>query len=141
MPTTNQTVIATAGLISVGVGTINSIAKDKKPPSTRFLIGSGVAFLILSAMSSMGDGLGELAKGLALGVMTTVLLGDGGGVLSYLGEREIDTKKAAPSAPKGSDAESAEREGVFTSARVSVPNVVNGATYRSDNLAPFPAGL
>lgn len=129
----NQTVIATAGLISVGVGTVNSIAKDKKPPSTRFLIGSGVAFLILSAMANGGDGLAELAKGLALGVMTTVLLGDGGGVLTYLGEREIDTRKKGSDTPKGSDTEQAVREGVFSDTWVTTPNRPTAA-YRLDIL-------
>lgn len=88
-----QKVIATAGLISVSVGTANSVIKYKRPPSSRFLIGSGLAFLILSAMGNT-EALGEIAKGLAVGVMTTILLGEGGGVLTYfVGEHESDTRK------------------------------------------------
>lgn len=90
-----QKIIATAGLISVGVGTANSLIKYEKPPTPRFLIGSGLAFLILSAMAA-SEATAEIAKGLALGVMTTILLGEGGGVLSYFaGERELNTQKPA----------------------------------------------
>ena len=86
-------VITTAALISVGVGTLNSFYKYKKPPSARFLIGSGAAYVILSAI---GEGEPEVAKALALAVATTVIIGDGGGVLSYLNNGEIDTKKPNP---------------------------------------------
>lgn len=89
-----QKAIATASLITVGVGTLNSFYKTKKPPSVRFLIGSGAAYVILSAI---GEGEPEVAKALAFAVATTVVLGDGGGVLSYLnGHGETDTKKAQP---------------------------------------------
>ena len=82
--------IGTAALISVGVGTLNSFAKNKRPPSLRFLIGSGAAFVILSAI---GEGEPEVAKALALAVATTVVIGEGGGVLSYINEGEINTDK------------------------------------------------
>lgn len=99
-----QKVIATAGIISVGVGSANSILKYKRTPSYRFLVGSGVAYLLLSAMGNSAA-MAEVAKGLALGIMTTVLLGDGGGLLTYIaGEKETNTTKArilasAPSTP------------------------------------------
>lgn len=83
-------VIATAGIIAVAVGSVNAIAKDKKLPSTKFLIGSGVAFLILSAIADVEP---ELAQALAIAVCTTVVLGEGGGVLSYINNGEMDTKK------------------------------------------------
>lgn len=86
-----QRIIATAGIVSVGVGSLNSVAKNKRPPSSRFLIGSGIVYLALSMFANVS---GEVAKGLAIGIMTTVLLGDGGGVLSYLdGTGETDTRK------------------------------------------------
>lgn len=101
-----QKIVATAGLVSVAVGSANSIVKYKRPPSSRFLIGSGVAFLVLSAMGQ-SESLGELAKGLALGIMTTILLGEGGGVLSYFAGAEMDTQaphrvatKKGPQAPR-----------------------------------------
>lgn len=93
MDTNTSRIIGTAALISVGVGTLNSFYKSKKPPSARFLIGSGAAFVILSAI---GEGEPEVAKALAIAVATTTVLGDGGGVLSYINNGEIDTKKSNP---------------------------------------------
>jgi hypothetical protein len=94
-----QKVIATAGLISVAVGSANSIVKYQKPPSTRFLIGSGIAFMVFSAMGST-PALAEVAKGLAVGIMTTIVLGDGGGVLTYFaGKEETDTQKPTKRTP------------------------------------------
>lgn len=92
----NTRVIATAGIISVAVGSINSIAKDKKLPSTKFLIGSGVAFLILSAVAEADP---ELGNALAIAVCTTVVLGEGGGVLSYINNGEMDTHKRGSKTP------------------------------------------
>lgn len=87
----NHRIIATAGIIAVSVGTINSVAKDRKLPSSRFLIGSGVAFLILSAMADLG--IEEVANAFAIAIATFVVLGDGGGVLSYINSGEMDTRK------------------------------------------------
>jgi hypothetical protein len=84
-------IIGTAMLITVGVGTLNSFYKTKKPPSTRFLIGSGAVYVVLSAIA---EGEPEVAKALAAAVATTVVIGDGGGVLSYLnGHGETDTTR------------------------------------------------
>lgn len=94
-------VIATAGLVAISVGSANAVFKHKQLPSTKFLIGSGVAFLILSALSEAEP---ELANAFAIAIATTVVLGDGGGVLSYINNGEMDTKKGAtrftPDAPK-----------------------------------------
>lgn len=73
----------------------------------RFLIGSGAAYVILSVI---GEGEPEIAKALAFALATTVILGDGGGVLSYLNssKNETDTTKKAVSddvAPVASSAE------------------------------------
>lgn len=83
-------VIATAGLIAVAVGSVNSIGKNKRLPSSRFLIGSGVAFLVLSALAEVDQ---ELANALAIAVCITVVMGEGGGVLSYINTGEMDTQK------------------------------------------------
>lgn len=83
-------IITTAGIIAVAVGSVNAIGKNHKLPSSRFLIGSGVAFLILSAMADVEP---ELATALAIAVCTTVVLGEGGGVLSYINNGEMDTHK------------------------------------------------
>lgn len=86
-----QRVVATAGILSVGVGSVNALAKHHALPSARFLIGSGVAFLLLSALAEAEP---EVAKALSIAVLTTVLLGEGDGVLSYLnGRGEINTAK------------------------------------------------
>jgi hypothetical protein len=49
-------VIGVAALVTVGVGTANSMLKEQRPPSTRFLIGCGMTFLILSAMAEFPTG-------------------------------------------------------------------------------------
>lgn len=86
-----QRVVATCGLLAVATGSVNSLAKQKRLPSTRFLIGSGVAFLILSALAEAEP---DVAKALSIAVLSTVLLGQGDGVLSYLNQHgEIDTSK------------------------------------------------
>lgn len=56
----------------------------------RFLIGSGAAYVILSAI---GEGEPEVAKALAVAVAVTTVIGDGGGVLSYISNGELDTSK------------------------------------------------
>lgn len=118
-------VIATAGIISVATGSVNSLGKNHQLPSAKFLIGSGVVFLALSALA---EGEPEVAKALSLAIMTTVLLGQGDGVLSYLnGKGEIDTtkpKKTAARNPNTADAQFAvnndsEQSRVITLWRVS----------------------
>lgn len=134
-----QKVIATAGLISVSVGSANSVIKYKRPPSTRFLIGSGIAFLVLSAMGNT-ESLGEVAKGLAVGVMTTILLGEGGGVLTYfIGERESDTRKPGRKDTTDGQAEKSRSENAQTArARVRAAVAPSGS-FRRDiiPLQPF----
>lgn len=122
-------VIAACALIAVSVGSANKVIKDKRLPSTRFLIGSGVAFLILSAMADMGEGAAEVAKGLAAGVMSTVVLGEGGGLLSYIDHGEVDTQKK--STPKHTPAPRT-RDTVFTHVKS------HGGTFRPDTLTAFP---
>lgn len=90
-------VIATAGIVAVAVGSANSIGKNHKLPSAKFLIGSGVAFLVLSALAEVDL---ELANALAIAVCVTVVLGEGGGVLSYINHGEMDTAKSKTGTPK-----------------------------------------
>jgi hypothetical protein len=132
MSVTNQRVVASAAIISVGVGSANAVLKYHRLPSHRFIVGSGLSYLILSAMAQ-GEASGEIAKGLALGVMTTILLGDGGGLFSYIaGDAETDTAKKrilADSPPADPDAH-----------RPIVRNIIpnpNGG-FRSDHLPPTP---
>lgn len=127
----NRRVIAACALIAVGVGSANAMLKDKRMPTTRFLIGSGVAFLILSAMADMGEGMAEVAKGLAAGVASTVVLGDGGGLLSYINTGEVDTQKKQPKDSHGT---------VRDANKVTPVHPVQhpGGTFRPDNLAAFP---
>jgi stage V sporulation protein SpoVS len=87
-----QRTIATAAVISVGAGSLNAVVKDKRLPSARFLIGSGVAFFLISALAEAEP---ETAQALAIAVTVTVLLdsGDGGGVLSYFNTGEMNTER------------------------------------------------
>ena len=87
-----QRVIATSGLIAVGAGSANTVIKHHKLPSTRFLIGSGVAYLLLSALAEFEP---DVAKALAIAVLVTVLLeeGSGGGVLDFINNGEMNTGK------------------------------------------------
>lgn len=86
----NNRVIATAGLVAVAVGSVNALGKNKRMPSTKFLIGSGVAFFLLSVLAEVDQ---ELANALAVAVAVTVVFGEGGGVLSYINNGEMDTAK------------------------------------------------
>lgn len=90
-------VIATAGIVAVAVGSANAIGKNHKLPSARFLIGSGVAFFLLSALAEVD---GEFAQALAIAVCVTVVLGEGGGVLSYINNGEINTDKSGSKTPR-----------------------------------------
>lgn len=83
-------VIGTCAVVVLGVGTANSLAKHQRLPSVRFLVGTSATFLILSALS---EGEPDVAKALALAVTTTVVLGDGDGLFSYVNKHgEADTK-------------------------------------------------
>lgn len=124
-------VIATAGIISVGIGSANSVLKHKRPPSSKFLIGSGAAYLILSALADVEP---EVAKGLAMGVATTVVLGEGGGVLEYINGGEMDTApKKKPQKPQPKP-----RPQRTTQPRVTVRTVKPENGYRGDTPTPIP---
>lgn len=131
MSVTNQRVVASAALISVGVGSANAVLKYHHLPSHKFIVGSGLSYLLLSAMAQ-GEASGEIAKGLALGVMTTILLGDGGGLFSYIaGDAEVNTTKKQILADSPPDPD-AHRPIV----RNIVPNPNGG--FRADHLPPTP---
>jgi hypothetical protein len=124
----NTRVIATAGIISVAVGSVNSIAKDKKLPSAKFLIGSGVAFLCLSAIAEVDT---ELGNALAVAVCATVVIGEGGGVLSYINNGEMDTQKRPAKTPTVSgdhDVASPYAHGDSPHPAVPNPHAVHGNT-------------
>lgn len=92
---TDNRFIMSCAAVAIGVGSVNAVAKEKRLPSTQFLIGSGVAFLIISAMAEAEP---DLAKAFAGAIATTVVLGEGGGVLSYINARgEMDTAKRSSS--------------------------------------------
>lgn len=91
----NNKVIPTSALIVLAVGSVNSIARNKRLPSTRFLIGTGVVFLILSALSDLLDE--QVANSLSIAVAVTVVLGEGDGVFSYVNRHgEADTSAKTP---------------------------------------------
>src|SRR6266487_2317050 len=121
-------VIGTAALISVGVGTLNSFYKTKKPPSLRFFVGSGAAFVILSAI---GEAEPEVGKALAVAVAVTMIFGEGNGALAYLNHHgETDTtppkSEAGETSPLVSSADEYPRDEVITAnagSRENGPNV------------------
>jgi len=134
----NRKIVGVCALLAVSVGAANSVFKNKRLPSSRFLIGSSVAFLILSAMSETDTG-SELAKGLAMGIATTVVLGEGGGLLSYLdGRGETDTQRDT----KRRASSSAATSGLQPSAPADDPAILtptSGPTpLRSDHRPAFP---
>lgn len=87
--------VAGAMAVTFGIGFVNSILKRREFPSMRFFIGSGIAYVGLAGIAEISP---EVAKGLAIAVVATALLGEGGGVLSYLTAKgELDT--TAPKAP------------------------------------------
>jgi hypothetical protein len=127
-----QRVLLICAVITVAVGTMNAYLKHKRPPTARFLIGSGVAYFLLSALSEVEP---DIAKGLGTGVMTTVLLsGDASGLLSYIDTGEFDTSaKKKPSAPTRN---THQRE--RSSAVQTTQTAPNTKQYRSDTVAATP---
>lgn len=90
----SQRIILAAGLLTFGIGFVNSLLRDGRPPTRRFLVGSAIAFFGISALSEVEP---EIATPLALAVLTTALLGDGGGVLAQITpRRELDTTPGKP---------------------------------------------
>lgn len=131
MAADTKKIIGVAAIVTVGVGTANAYLKDQKPPSTRFLIGVGMTFFILSAMSEFPTG-DEIAKGLAMGVMTTVLLsGEAGGLLAYIDKGEMNTnpKKKEEQNPEQRDRPQVQRT-------VHVVNPLGN--FRPDTIAAIP---
>lgn len=123
-------VLATAMIVSVGVGTINSVVKYGRPPSARFVIGSGVAYLALAALA---EGEPEVAKALAIAVATTVVIGQGDGVFSYVNKYgEADTRAGARD-PKAGGADRATR---VSGSAVAMPDPY--PISRSDRMTPIP---
>ncbi len=124
-----QRVIATSAIISVGVGSLNSVVKYGRPPTMRFIIGSGVAYLALSALS---EGEPEVAKALAIAVATTVVLGEGDGVFAYINKYgEADTKPGT-SDPKQRPTRSVTRSEAATALPDPTP------TLRRDTIPAMP---
>lgn len=142
-----QKAIGVAGMITLAVGSANAVLKHKRPPTTRFLIGVGVAYFVFSAMAEF-ESLDEIAKGLAIGVMTTVLLsGDAGGLLTYIDTGEFNTKKSDNAASAtGRQAATVVRpvqnpRNAFRAdvdPASAIPGLVRVNTVRSGNVAAAP---
>lgn len=124
--------IATSAIISVGVGTVNSVVKYGRPPSMRFLIGSGVAYLALSALA---EGEPEVAKALAIAIASTVVLGQGDGLFSYVNKYgEANTHAGAHDPKNGRHGSTAVDTGNLHAAAVNEPP----PAFRSDTLPAMP---
>jgi hypothetical protein len=97
---TAQRVVIISAIITLGVGWFNSAKKGKPLPSWRFIIGGGMAFVILGIVADFEP---EIAGPLALAVVTTALLTEGNGILEYANTGELTPPKpkqpAAPAVP------------------------------------------
>lgn len=94
----DQKIIVSSMVFVFALGVLNSVRKDHKLPSARFLIGTGILF---SGLSLLSEAQPDLAKGLALTVATTAFVGQGDGVLTFLQDRgELDTRRK-PAPAKG----------------------------------------
>jgi hypothetical protein len=89
--------------------------------------------MLLSAMANIGEASGEIAKGLALGVMTTVLLGEGGGLLSYIASPAEVNTAARSIKEQDPDPDPEARRAIV---RTLTVNPRGG--FRSDHLPPLP---
>lgn len=73
-------IITGSMVMTLIVGVLNSIYKTDKLPNFRFFFGTGILFLMLSLLADAEE---EIAKALALAIVTFTLLGEGGGVLDH----------------------------------------------------------
>lgn len=86
-----KNLVGVAMMFTVGVGVVNSIAKNQTLPSARFIIGSSVVWLILTAVADVEP---EIAVPLAVAVLTTSILASDSGPLDWLTKRgETPTSK------------------------------------------------
>lgn len=85
-------------VITLIIGCLNSIYKTDKLPSFRFFFGSGVLFLMLTVLADWEE---EIAKALALAIVTFTVLGEGGGVLDhFMGSHPSASKTTLNTDPK-----------------------------------------
>lgn len=94
---TPQRVLATSAIIALGIGSINSIAKYKRPPSARFVLGTGAAFFALSVLAEAEP---DLAKAFGVAIASTVVLGQGDGLFSYINKYGEANTQAGAKDPK-----------------------------------------
>lgn len=89
-----QRIIVLSAALVLVIGTTNSFVKNGKWPTGRFWLGTGFMVVALSALSEAEP---DVAAPLSIAVLTTVILGEGDGLLSYIAIRgETDTKRRAP---------------------------------------------
>lgn len=86
-----QRTVVLSALFTIGIGWFNA-AQHGKLPSSRFLIGSSVAFLTLSVVSDFAP---EIAGPLSLAIVTTAFFTEGQGIFTYVNQ-------AAPNASAAS---------------------------------------
>lgn len=84
----SRIVVMSAGM-TYGIGFLNSASRGKMP-SMRFVIGAGVVFLTLSALSDIEP---DLAAPMALAVVTTAFFSNGSAVLDYVNGRGEITQR------------------------------------------------
>lgn len=101
MKTKNTTLIAACGFITFALGILNSVYKRRQLPPFRFFVGNGLLWLGLMSLDEFEP---EIANALALAVVTFVVIGEGGGVLTHYvsngRHNEFDTRrKAATGSP------------------------------------------
>lgn len=77
-------VVGVSMVLTVTVGVLNSLAKEEKLPSARFIVGSGVVWMVLSGLADVEP---EIAAPLSIAILTTSLFSKEPGVLEFLNKR------------------------------------------------------
>lgn len=80
MSAKSKSVMLGAIVISMVVGSLNSVYKNGKLPGMRFWFGNGIMFLMLSFLGAFEE---EVAKNIAIAIAVFVVIGEGGGVIDH----------------------------------------------------------
>lgn len=75
-----RNIISGALVITLLIGSLNSVYKYKRLPNLRFFFGTGVLYLFLTGLGEFEE---ELSKSIAVAILVFVAVGEGGGVLDH----------------------------------------------------------
>lgn len=89
MSAKSKSVMLGAIIVSMIVGSLNSLYKTGKLPGMRFWFGNGILFLMLNFLGAFEE---EVAKNIAIAIAVFVVIGEGGGVIDhFLGKGTAST--------------------------------------------------